>query len=97
MQIQQAVLWSGLLLGSQATDALTRAIDRTRLLEVGGVALFWGFKVLIAASADAALIAAARMVRADHRLSRITFRAALVAVQAVTICLAVTSLSNLAV
>lgn len=101
------MLWSGLLLGSQATDTLTTAIDRARgaiesmplsarLLEVGGVALFWGFKVLIVASAAAALIAAARMVRADHRVSRITYRAALVAVQAVTICLAVTSLSNLA-
>lgn len=108
MEIRQALLWSGLLLGSQATDTLTTAIDRARgaiesmpvsarLLEVGGVALFWGFKVLIVASAAAALIAAARMVRSDHRLSRITFRTALVAVQAVTICLAVASLSNLAI
>ena len=108
MEIRQALLWSGLLLGSQATDTLTTAIDRARgaieampvsarLLEVGGVALFWGFKVLIVASAAAALMAAARMVRTDHRLSRITFRAALVGVQAVTICLVVTSLSNLTV
>ena len=107
MELRQALLWSGLLLGSQATDTLTTAIDRARgaiesmplsarLLEVGGVALFWGFKVLIVASAATALIAAARMVRADHRVSRVTYRAALVAVQAVTICLAVTSLSNLA-
>lgn len=107
MELRQALLWSGLLLGSQATDTLTTAIDRARgaiesmplsarLLEVGGVALFWGFKVLVVASAAAALVAAARMVRADHPVSRITYRAALVAVQAVTICLAVTSLSNLA-
>lgn len=102
------MLWSGLLLGSQATDTLTTAVDRARgalesmpvsarLLEVGGVALFWSFKVLIVASAAAALIAAARAVRHDHRLSRITFRASLVAVQAVTIGLALVSLNNLAV
>ncbi|TMD36636.1 MAG: hypothetical protein E6I81_12875 [Chloroflexi bacterium] len=107
MEIRQALLWSGLLLGSQATDTLTTAVDRARgamelmpvsarLLETGGVALFWGFKVLIVASAAAALLAAAHKVREEHRLSRITFRASLVAVQAVTICLAVTSLSNLA-
>lgn len=101
-------MWSGLLLGSQATDTLTTAVDRAqgalesmpisaRLLEVGGIALFWSFKVLIVASAAAALIAAARLVRRDHRLSRITFRACLVAVQAVTICLACVSLSNLTV
>jgi len=108
VEVRQALLWSGLLLGSQATDTLTTAVDRARgaletmlvsarLLEVGGVALFWSFKVLVVASAAATLIAAARSVRRDHRLSRITFRAALVAVQAVTICLAITSLSNLAV
>lgn len=102
------MLWSGLLLASQATDTLTTAVDRARgalesmpvsarLLEVGGVALFWSFKVLIVASAAAALIAAARAVRRDHRLSRITFRASLVAVQAVTIGLALVSLNNLAV
>jgi len=100
-------LWSGLLLGSQATDTLTTAIDRARgavelmpisnqLLEVGGVALFWTFKLMIVASAAAALMAAARKVREDHRLSRITFRISLLAVQAVTIGLAVVSLSNLA-
>ncbi|TMD98643.1 MAG: hypothetical protein E6I72_02735 [Chloroflexi bacterium] len=107
MEVRQAVLWSGLLLGSQATDTLTTAIDRARgavelmpisnqLLEVGGVALFWTFKLMIVASAAAALMAAARKVREDHRLSRITFRISLLAVQAVTIGLAVVSLSNLA-
>ena len=100
-------MWSGLLLGSQATDTLTTAIDRARgavelmpisnqLLEVGGVALFWTFKLMIVASAAAALMAAARKVRDDHRLSRITFRISLLAVQAVTIGLAVVSISNLA-
>jgi len=107
VEVRQAVLWSGLLLGSQATDTLTTAIDRARgavelmpisnqLLEVGGVALFWTFKLMIVASAAAALMAAARKVREDHRLSRITFRISLLAVQAVTIGLAVVSLSNLA-
>lgn len=108
MELRKALLWSGLLLGGQATDTLTTAVDRAqgaletmpvsaRLLEVGGVALFWSFKVLIVASAAAALIAAARSVRRDHRLSHITFRASLVAVQAVTIGLACVSLNNLAV
>jgi len=101
------MLWSGLLLGSQATDTLTTAMDRAhgaiemmpvsnRLLEVGGVALFWTFKLMIVASAAAALLAAANKVREDHRLSQLTFRLALVAVQAVTIMLAGVSLSNLA-
>jgi len=107
VEIRQALLWSGLLLGSQATDTLTTAIDRARgaveimplsgrLLEVGGVALFWTFKVMIVASAAAALVAAARKVREDQRLSVVTFRVSLVAVQAVTIALAAVSLSNLA-
>src|SRR2546427_8147359 len=107
VEVGQALLWSGLLLGSQATDTITTAIDRAqgsiesmpisaRLLEVGGIALFWGFKVLIVAGAAALLIAAARKVREeDHRLSRLTFRLSLVAVQAVTVCLATASLSNL--
>ena len=101
-------MWSGLLLGSQATDTLTTAIDRARgtvemmplsnqLLEVGGIALFWTFKLLIVASAAAALLAAARKVKENHRLSLITFRVSLIAVQAATIGLAAVSLSNLAV
>ena len=59
------MLWSGLLLGSQATDTLTTALDRAQgalelmpvsaqVLEVGGVALFWVIKLLIVASAAAA-------------------------------------------
>ena len=96
------------MLGSQATDTLTTAIDRAKgtieampvsaqALDVGGVALFWIIKVLIAACATAVLVAAARKVGEDgHRLSRFTFRATLVAVQVVTVCLACVSLSNLA-
>jgi hypothetical protein len=109
VEIRQAVLWSGLLLGSQATDTLTTAVDRARgaieampvssqLLQVGGIALFWTFKVLIVASAATALVAAARKVRdEDHRIARFTFRFALIAVQGVTIGLAAVSLSNLVV
>ncbi|TMG14410.1 MAG: hypothetical protein E6I00_00515 [Chloroflexi bacterium] len=109
MEVRRALLWSGLLLGSQATDTLTTAIDRARgaveampisaqMLEVGGVALFWVFKVMIVAAAAAALLAAAHNARSDpRRFSRLTFQCSLVAVQAVTICLAFTSLSNVAV
>jgi uncharacterized membrane protein len=108
VEVRQAFLWSGLLLGSQATDTLTTATDRargaiemmpvsSRLLEVGGVALLWTFKLMIVAAAAMALIAAAHKVRQENRqLSRLTFRVALVAVQAVTIGLAFVSLSNLA-
>lgn len=107
MEIRQAILWSGLLLGSQTTDTLTTAIDRTRgaiesmpvsarLLEVGGIAMFWGFKLLVVVTVAVALLTAASLVREGHRLSRITFRLCLLAVQAVTICLAFVSLSNLA-
>jgi hypothetical protein len=106
VETRQAVLWSGLLLGSQVTDTLTTAIDRARgamesmplsarLLEAGGVALLWEIKVLIVATAATALIAAARKVHKDHRLSLLTFRVSLVAVQAATVCLASVSLSNL--
>jgi hypothetical protein len=108
VELRQALLWSGLLLGSQATDTLTTAIDRAKgmmelmpvsaqLMNVGGVALFWIFKLLIVAGAAAALVAAARMAdQHGHWLSRFTFRASLVAVQVVTVCLACVSLSNLA-
>lgn len=100
-------MWSGLLLGSQTTDALTTAIDRARgaieampvsarILEVGGIALFWGFKIFIVATVAVALLTAANLVKEGHHLSRVTFRLCLAAVQAATICLAVVSLSNLA-
>ncbi len=100
-------MWSGLLLGGQTTDALTTAIDRARgaietmpvsarLLEVGGIALFWGFKLLIVATVAVALLTAANLVREGHRVSRITFRLCLIGVQAATIGLVFASLSNLA-
>lgn len=98
-------MWSGLLLGGQATDTLTTAIDRARgaleampmsatLLELGGIALFWGMKFLLVLVAGMILFLAARWVRPGHRISLITFRVALVAVQAATIGLAYVSLSN---
>lgn len=101
------MLWSGLLLGSQTTDTLTTAIDRARgaiesmpvsarLIDVGGIAMFWSFKLLIVLTVAMVLLTAASLVREGHYLSRITFRLCLVAVQAVTICLAFSSLSNLA-
>jgi hypothetical protein len=108
VELRQALLWSGLLLGSQVTDTLTTAIDRARgsieampvsaqALDVGGVTLLWIIKLLIVAGAAAALVAAAgKATEHRHRLSRFTFRASLVAVQAVTVCLACVSLSNLA-
>jgi hypothetical protein len=107
VEVRRALLWSGLLLGSQTTDTLTTAIDRARgaiesmpvsarLLEVGGIAMFWGFKLLIVATVAVALLTAASLVKEGHRLSRLTFRLCLVAVQAATICLAAVSLSNLA-
>jgi hypothetical protein len=100
------MLWSALLLVSQATDTLTTAMDRARgaieaspvsarLLEVGGIALFWGIKVLIVASAAAALWVAARKVRDEDFLSRLTYRACLAGVQVATISLAGVSMSNL--
>lgn len=101
------MLWSGLLLGGQTTDTLTTAIDRARgaiesmpvsarLLDAGGIAMFWGFKLLIVVTVAVALLTAASLVREGHHLSRVTFRLCLVAVQAATICLAFVSLSNLA-
>lgn len=101
-------MWSGLLLGSQTTDAMTTAVDRAqgaiemmpvsaRLLDVGGVLMLWGFKVLVVVTVAVALMTAASLVRDGHRLSRFTFRLCLSAVQAVTICLAFVSLSNLAI
>lgn len=99
------MLWSGLLLGSQTTDTLTTAIDRARgaleamplsgrLLDLGGIALLWGTKVLLVLLAAMVLFIAARAVRPDHRLSRITYRVALVCVQVATLGLAWASLSN---
>lgn len=108
MELRQAILWSGLLLGSQTTDTLTTAVDRARgaietmplsaqLMDLGGVAMLWGFKLLVVVTVTVALVTAASLVRDGHRLSQLTFTVCLAAVQAATICLAFVSLSNLAV
>lgn len=108
MEVKQALLWSGLLLGTQTTDALTTAVDRARgaietmpvsarLMELGGVGMLWGFKVLIVATVAVGLLTAANLVRDGHRLSQLTFSVCLLAVQVATICLAFVSLSNLAI
>lgn len=99
------MLWSALLLGGQATDTLTTAMDRARgalelmpisarLLEVGGITLLWGTKFLLGVAFALALILAARWVRPEDRLSRMTFRLTLAAVQSATIVLTWVSLSN---
>lgn len=106
MELQrQAFLWSCLLLGSQTTDTITTEIDRARgalelmplsgkLLEAGGIALLWGFKVLLVVAATSVLVLAARAVRPEHRLSMFTYRAALISVQVATVGLVWVSLSN---
>lgn len=107
METRQAIIWSGLLLGGQTADALTTAIDRAlgtrelmpvsaRLLELGGIALFWGYKVVLVLTAASVLLIAAQRVRPGHRLSLFTFRVALVGVQAATIGVTFASLSNTA-
>ncbi len=108
VEMRQAILWSVLLFGSQTTDTLTTAVDRARgaieampisasLLDAGGIAMFWGFKVLVGVTVTVALLTAASLVRDDHLLSRVTFRACLIAVQTATIILAFVSLNNLVV
>lgn len=107
MEIRQAALWTLLLLFGQTTDVLTTAVDRARgalesmpisggLLELGGISLFWGTKLLLVAAAGSALLLTARWARRDRMASRITFRFCLVGVQAATLGLAWVSLSNVA-
>src|SRR5438132_13328491 len=102
------MLWSGLLLGSQAADTLTTAIDRARvaveampisaqMLEVGGVALFWVFKVMIVDAAAAALLEAAHNARTDpRRFSRLIFQCCTISGQSVTDFLTLPALSTCA-
>jgi len=105
VEVRQAALWIALLFSGQATDTITTALDRARgalesmpvsahLLELGGLALFWGTKCLLVAAAAAVLLVAARWVHPDRQLSRITFRFALLCVQASTIGLAWVSVHN---
>jgi hypothetical protein len=56
--------------------------------------LFWGAKFVLVVTVASALLLAARWVRPDRLISRVTFRVALVSVQGMTIGLAGVSLSN---
>lgn len=105
MEVRQAALWIALLFSGQATDTITTALDRARgalesmpmsahLLQLGGIALFLGAKCLLVAAAALALLVAARWVHPDRQVSRITFRIALLCVQAATIGLAWASVNN---
>jgi len=66
------------------------------LLNGGGLALLLGAKLLLAVAAAASLALAALRIRQGVTASRITFRFALIAVQAATIGLVWVSLSNVA-
>jgi hypothetical protein len=104
---RQALLWSVLLLFGQATDVLTTAVDRERgaleampisaqLLEQGGIALFWGTKLLLVAAAALVLLITARWIRFGKPGSRVVFRFALIGAQASTLGLVWVSLTNVA-
>jgi hypothetical protein len=107
VEIRQAAIWTALLLAGQATDVLTTALDRARgtlesmavsdrLLELGGIGLLGGTKLLLVAAAGIALLLTAAWTRRDRGGSRTTFRLCLVAVQAATMGLTWVSLGNLA-
>ncbi len=105
--VRQAATWTSLLVAAQAIDVVTTAVDNSRgtvesmamsahLLNQGGLALLLGAKMLLTAAAAAALGLAALRIKQGAPASRITFRFALMAVQAATIGLAWVCLSNLA-
>ncbi|SRR6266446_7550112 len=104
---RQAGAWTSLLLAAQDMDVVTTAVDSSRgtvesmavsaqLLDYGGLALLLGAKLLLAAAAAAALGLAASRIKQGVAASRITFRFALMAVQAATVGLVWVSLSNVA-
>jgi hypothetical protein len=107
VEVRLAVLWSALLLAGQAADVFTTAVDMTRgtvesvalsasLLDDGGIKLLFGAKLLLVGAAAGVLLLAARRVHPRRHASVITFRLALMAIQAATIGLAWVSLSNVA-
>lgn len=108
MEVREAILWSLLLLVGQSTDVLTTSVDRERgaleampmssqLLEQGGMALFWGTKVLLVIAAASALLLTARWIKHHRPGAKMIYRFALVAVQGVTIGLIGVSISNVVV
>jgi hypothetical protein len=103
--LRQAALWAGLLAAAQATDVVTSGVDMARgtieataatalLPDRGGLALMLVAKLIVAGAAAAALVLAALRVRRDAGASHLTFRVALVAVQAATIAVVWASLNN---
>ena len=105
--VRQAATWTSLLVAAQAIDVVTTAVDSSRgtvesmamsahLLNQGGLALMLGAKMLLTAAAAVALGLAALRIKQGVTASRITFRFALMGVQAATIGLVWVSLSNLA-
>jgi hypothetical protein len=105
VELRQALLWTVLLLAGQATDVITTYVGRARgtlesmpvssgLLQRGGIALFWGTKLLLVVAAATALVLAARWIKQGRPGSPFVFRFALVAVQGVTIVLVGASLMN---
>lgn len=77
-----------------ARGALEAMPMSAHLLNIGGITLFWGAKCLLVATAAGALFLAARWVRPDRQVSRITFRVALLCIQAATLGLAWVSVNN---
>ncbi len=104
---RQAATWTSLLVAAQAIDVVTTAVDSARgtvesmamsaqLLNQGGPALLLGAKLLLTAAAALALGLAALRIKQGVTASRVTFRFALMAVQAATIGLVWVSMSNVA-
>ena len=96
-----------MLLAGQITDILTTAVDRSRgtlesmslsarLLEEGGLTLLLGTKLVLVGAVAGLLVLAARRVQPGRNPSQMTFRVALVAVQAATVGLVWVSLNNVA-
>ncbi len=105
--VRQAATWTSLLVGAQAIDVVTTAVDNARgtvesmavsaqLMNQGGLALLFGAKLLLTAAAAAALGLTALRIKQGVIASRITFRFPLMAVQVATIGLVWVCLSNVA-
>src|SRR6266446_5867050 len=105
--VRQTATWTSLLVAAQAIDVVTTAVDNSRgtvesmamsahLLNQGGLELMLGAKMLLTAAAAAALGLAALRIKQGVTASHITFRFALMAVQAATIGLVWVCLSNVA-
>ncbi len=105
MEVRQALIWAGLLLAGQATDVLTTAVDRARgaleampvsarLLDTGGLWLFWGIKVLLVVAVCGVLVLTGRWVKLGRPGARFVFRLALLSVQGATIAVTSVAFTN---